>query len=431
MVNPPPFFEFDSDDEEDFDSEIWIAMLVAIALGEQSREPKEKFKRMDFDEHVRLQSAVNMFHRLYHMSVSSFHKLVELLKPHLEVDKHQAGRAGGAIPLPMVVGMGLRYLDGMDVKHIADRFGISNAACYEKTKKFVVAVDNALPLPLPTTPDELKELALAWDGKSGAFGAYYGCVGAIDGWLCCTNKPVRVHNPAHYYSGHYQRHGVNVQAIADSNLRFLYFGVIGPGRMNDGRAFSNCLELQAWLKRLPAQYFLVGDNAYPLSDKVLIPFSGAAKHVLYNRSYNFYLSQLRIRVEMAFGLLTTKWRIFRKDIEVKDLPYLKCILRAAAKLHNYVIDNDGTTTMFGQNHLMPNDYGIEALTENSKGYLNTLPTKTTRGVVFEDRRRKNIVNEIVSMQLKRPADNEMRNYNEELDAESIVEIDIEDDIEPF
>ena len=61
---------------------------------------------------------------------------------------------------------------------------------------------------------------------------------------------------------------------------------------------------------MPDDFFLVGDNAYPLSDKLLIPFSGATKHRTYCRTYNFYLSQLRIRIEMAFGRLSTKWRIF-------------------------------------------------------------------------------------------------------------------------
>ena len=30
----------------------------------------------------------------------------------------------------------------------------------------------------------------------------------------------------------------DVQAVVDANLRFIYFGVISPGRTNDARAFN-------------------------------------------------------------------------------------------------------------------------------------------------------------------------------------------------
>ncbi|KAE9161337.1 hypothetical protein PF002_g32397, partial [Phytophthora fragariae] len=31
-------------------------------------------------------------------------------------------------------------------------------------------------------------------------------------------------------------------------------------------------------------------------------------------NYNFHVSQLRIRIEMAFGLLVNKWRIFKQPL---------------------------------------------------------------------------------------------------------------------
>ncbi|GLE07530.1 hypothetical protein PINS_up024263 [Pythium insidiosum] len=34
-------------------------------------------------------------------------------------------------------------------------------------------------------------------------------------------------------------------------------------------------------------------------------------------TFNFFLSQLRIRIEQAFGLMVTKWRILKKPLEVK------------------------------------------------------------------------------------------------------------------
>ena len=47
-----------------------------------------------------------------------------------------------------------------------------------------------------------------------------------------------------------------------------------------------CYSLQ-WLEDLPDQYFIGGDNAYPLSQRVLIPFSGGEVHDETKRTYNF------------------------------------------------------------------------------------------------------------------------------------------------
>ena len=81
--------------------------------------------------------------------------------------------------------------------------------------------------------------------------------------------------------------------------------------MNDARAYRKLMGLHAWLDQLESEYFCSEDNAYPLSNNMLIPFSGSERHDnKYNLIYNFYLFQLQIRIEMAFGRLTTAWRIF-------------------------------------------------------------------------------------------------------------------------
>lgn len=118
-------------------------------------------------------------------------------------------------------------------------------------------------------------------------------------------------NKRQYYSGHYQVFGLNIQAICDAKLRFIYFAIAAPGRTNDARAVQKCTLLQQWLDSLQdTGYFLVGDNAYVLRDELLIPFSGNNVPER-ERAFNVFLSQLRIRIETAFGRLTTKWRIFR------------------------------------------------------------------------------------------------------------------------
>jgi hypothetical protein len=176
-----------------------------------------------------------------------------------------------------------------------------------------------LVIKLPDWDEDLKRVSAEWSSRSSSFQILDGFLGAIDGWLCCMNKPSDVDNPGDYFSGHYQRFGLNVQAVCDANLIFIYVSVAAPGKTNDQRAFNRLTKFITWLKELPREYFLGCDNAYyPLLINLLIPFSGSEAHDPHKRSFNFLLSQLRIRIEMAFGHLTTKWRIFRRNLDLSS-----------------------------------------------------------------------------------------------------------------
>ena len=60
------------------------------------------------------------------------------------------------------------------------------------------------------------------------------------------------------------------------------------------------------------------------------------KHPI-NDAYNFYLSQMRIRIEMAFGLLCGKWAVLQRRLQL-DLKNAGKLFMCCARLHNYVIN---------------------------------------------------------------------------------------------
>ena len=62
----------------------------------------------------------------------------------------------------------------------------------------------------------------------------------------------------------------------------------------------------------------------------------------------FFLSQLRIRIEMAFGMLTTKFQILKKPLQVKLCNTGKVFL-CCARLHNFII-NEGLAANDGDDH---------------------------------------------------------------------------------
>lgn len=85
-------------------------------------------------------------------------------------------------------------------------------------------------------------------------------------------------------------------------------------------------------KDLPAGLNLVGDNAYSNSNMLLTPFTKSQTTTSSRDSFNFLLNQLRIRVEIAFGLLVNKWRVFKSPLMARVKNATK-VVRVACILH--------------------------------------------------------------------------------------------------
>ena len=73
---------------------------------------------------------------------------------------------------------------------------------------------------------------------------------------------------------------------------------------------------------------------------MLVPFAGAGKTDPLKDTYNFHLSQVMIHIEMAFGRLLSKWRIFKSPLSVK-MKNATRIIYCCTGLHNYCISNEG------------------------------------------------------------------------------------------
>jgi len=55
------------------------------------------------------------------------------------------------------------------------------------------------------------------------------------------------------------------------------------------------------VEQLPEGFYVVADDVYCLSSTLLIPYSGREKQDKSKDAFNFFLSQLRIQIEQAFG----------------------------------------------------------------------------------------------------------------------------------
>ncbi len=149
-------------------------------------------------------------------------------------------------------------------------------------------------------------------------------------------KPRCVSNQADYFSGHYEAYDLNIQAMRDQNLLFVHVAVAGPGKIKDVCTFNCCMGLIDWFKSLPDWCFVSADNSNPLTYKILVLHNETELWSDSHIAFNLSLSQLRIRIEMAFGRLTTKWRRLRMPMNFAPTKNAK-INCGCTKLHNYVI----------------------------------------------------------------------------------------------
>jgi DDE superfamily endonuclease len=152
-----------------------------------------------------------------------------------------AALRGGAIVPELCLYCLLRYMGAGKYSDIWDHILCSDSAFYDVLDRTLVAICTSpeLELKFPKTRREFAILANGFRALSRG-DAIENCVGCIDGFLLpiVTPRKTEVGNVRAYFSGHYRCSGINVQAICDSECRFLFFQLCAPGSTGDGRAIN-------------------------------------------------------------------------------------------------------------------------------------------------------------------------------------------------
>jgi DDE superfamily endonuclease len=145
-----------------------------------------------------------------------------------------------------------------------------------------------------------------------------------------------VGNVRSYFLGHYQRYGVNIEACCDHPSWFTYISVAGLGAMNDNQA-TNEVDIAELISNLPFSFCVIGNAAYSPTESLVPMFYGPDKQRARFNNFNFYASQLCIRIKMAFSMMQCKWVILWRPLIV-PLGKIKYIVEVIARLHNFCID---------------------------------------------------------------------------------------------
>ena len=289
----------------------------------------------------------------------------------------------GKISTSVRLACALRYFAGGSSYDIMAKYGVSHSEVMNSVW-YVVEASNQMKDWYITYPenheDQLRISKEFHDKSSVDFGC---CAGAIDGILIWTHRPTLKEaskvgvDQQKFFCGRKHKFGLNCQAVCDVRGRFLDISITHGASAADCLAFENS-ELYKRLQNglLRDGLVLFGDNAYINTIFMATPYpntSGGSKD-----NYNFYHSQLRIRIECAFGMLVKRWGVLRmampQGITVKKtIALVNCL----AKLHNFCIDEI--------------DDALDGLTEDNcniecgdRGYVPMVPNNTITDVLDMD-----------------------------------------------
>ncbi|KAI8116318.1 putative nuclease HARBI1 [Lucilia cuprina] len=213
-------------------------------------------------------------------------------------------------------------------------------------------------------------------------------LGAMDG------KHIRIKAPPHSGSDFFNYKGffsTVLFAVVDANGKFLYIDIGGNGRASDVVILKNSSlysALKEEMLKIPPDEFLKGQNVktpyFFIGDDIF----GLERHIMkaYNRNsrlstseeiFNYRLSRARMPVEMAFGRLSSRFRIFHRPIEV-NIETCDLLVKTCCILHNYL-----TTDMV-------EPYLNETLSANLPETILPLPPQSHDTIRFANEARDNV-----------------------------------------
>uniref|UniRef100_A0A667WS05 DDE Tnp4 domain-containing protein n=1 Tax=Myripristis murdjan TaxID=586833 RepID=A0A667WS05_9TELE len=265
----------------------------------------------------------------FRMTRLSFMKLCTLMERHMAPEEVTVRPP---VPLIMRVAIVLYKLGSCaEYRVIANQFGISKSS----VKKFVYMFRKSMmrgpikQLIRVPTDEEALEIARAFEASHHI----PQIMGLIDG------SHIPVLPPSDGYKDFVNRKGwpsYVLQAVVDHG-RFLDVRTLGaeptafPNNNMSLYLFSQCVKN---IEGKDINLFIVGDPAYPLLDWLIKGYPNSPRLTPQQESFNVYLSSVRVGVEMAFGLLKSRWRVLLKRSDF-HFSFAPTMIATCCVLHNF------------------------------------------------------------------------------------------------
>lgn len=334
-----------------------VAVLYLLWKAQQRRRRRTRRywvnktlrRRPSFGEYHHLFQELRLddgrFQRYFRLSSSQFEEL--LSRVGAQITRRDTNYRP-SIPAAERLSICLRYLaTGDSYRIIADSFRVGVSTVSGIVPNVVAAIWDSLVgefMAVPTTND--------WRTIAEEFQAQWNfplCCGAVDG------KHVQIKASPHSGSQIDDHFSSVLLAVVDARCRFRYIDVGGYGRKGDSRilaksAFGQALRADT-LDLPPDQHLpgakhsrgrqphvFVADGAFPLRRNMLRPFPehGRDGPPPAECAFNYRLSRARQVAEDAFGILSTQWRWYRRNTEVRTEVVEQCV-KATCVLHNFMM----------------------------------------------------------------------------------------------
>jgi DDE superfamily endonuclease len=181
------------------------------------------------------------------------------------------------------------------------------------------------------------------------------CVGALDGKHVAILPP-KDSGSMYYNYKHFN--SVVMMALVDASYRFLYVDVGSYGRTSDGGVFNNCslaTALDTGMLNIPNEcqppgysialpHAIVADDAFALKTYIMKPYASRGL-TGDQRVYNYRLSRARRVVENAFGILSSRFRVFGRPISLAP-EKVQFVVMAACCVHNFLLRDKASTSIY-------------------------------------------------------------------------------------
>lgn len=223
------------------------------------------------------------------------------------------------------------YSNGSFLQVCGDFCGVSKSTASKTVKRVssAIAARRHHYIRMPDTENEIREMKQ----KFFQIAHFPHCIGAVD----CTH--VRILSPggdnAESFRNRKNFFSLNVQTIADADLKIRNIVARYPGSAHDSRIFRNSRVCHLLENGHFGDSLIVGDSGYRLTPYLLTPLLQTTNEAeaLYNES----LIRTRNVVERSYGIWKRRFPALAMGLRVK-LETTQAVIVASAILHNIACD---------------------------------------------------------------------------------------------
>ena len=306
------------------------------------------------------------FFKSFRMSPTVFERLLSWVAPYITKSSVKRDVVSPAERLSVT----LRFLCTGDAQiTIATSYRISPSVVGRIIRQTCSVIWNVLLekgyLRAPRTSKEWKDIASEFENKWD----FPHCVGAIDGKHVMMQAPPRSGSDYFNYKKFFS---IVLLGISNAKYEFILVDIGDAGRQSDGGVYANSqlgYAIDNNLLNIPAPepingydhekifpYVYVADDAFSLKTFMIKPYASNNQCDRSRVICNYRISRARRVIENAFGIVATRFRIFRRPIIAK-VETVVLITKAAIGLHNFLMKTQAIDSNYAY---CPNAYADQS-----------------------------------------------------------------------